>query len=189
MKKKIKLNVIFLIIILVITSYVIFALITNIDELEKDPYISTEHGWRIRYPLGWEIIEVDTGDVDFIDKSSETILSIRVEPPKEFTSKTLDEEIDKIQELLKNDSYGFQEISQRNRKINSMNSYEFIYKNDDGVSSLKEKRILIQKDNRIFNIVYVAEIDSYDDYDSLAEKCIELLKSYRLITYILNWIF
>jgi hypothetical protein len=59
------------------------------------------------------------------------------------------------------------------REINSMNSYEFIYKNEDGESSLKEKRILIQKDNRIFNIVYVAEIDLYDDYDSLAEKCID----------------
>jgi hypothetical protein len=171
--KKIKLNVFFWIIIIVIVSYVIFALITNIDELEKEPYTSIEHGWRIRYPIGWEIIEVATGDVDFIDESSENILSIRVEPPKLFTSKTLDDEIDKIQELLDNDSYGFQEISQGYREINSMNSYEFIYKNEDGESSLKEKRILIQKDNRIFNIVYVAEIDLYDDYDSLAEKCID----------------
>jgi len=130
----------------------------------------------MRYPLEWKIIEVDTGDVDFIDESSENILYIRVEPPKEFTSKTLDEEIDKIQELLKNDSYGFQEISQGYREINSMTSYEFIYINEDGESSLKEKRILIQKDNRIFNIVYIAEIDSYDEYDSLAEKCIDTFK-------------
>ena len=106
----------------------------------------------------------------------ENILSIRVEPPKFFTSKTLDEEIDKVQELLDNDSYGFQEISQGYREINSMDSYEFIYLNEDGESSLKEKRILIQKDNRIFNIVYVAEIDIYDEYDSLAEKCVETFK-------------
>jgi hypothetical protein len=174
MKKKLKLNVIFWIIILVIASYIIFALITYNDGLEKDPYTNTEHGWSIKYPLGWKIIEVETGDVDFIDESSEYILYIRVEPPKEFTSNTLDEEIETWREIIKNNSFVI--TSQGYRLVNNMNSYEFIYKNEDGQSSLKEKRILIEKDGRVFNIIYIAEIDSYDENDSLAEKCIDSFK-------------
>jgi len=174
MKKKLKLNVIFWIIILLITSYIIFALITNIDQLEKNPYTSTEYGWSIKYPIGWKIIEVETGDVDFIDESSENILLIRVEPPKDFTSNILDKEIEKWREIIKNNSYVI--ISEGNRLVNNMNSYEFIYKNKDEKYSIKEKRILIEKDGRVFNIVYIAEIDSFDEYDSLAEKCIVTFK-------------
>jgi len=174
MKKKLKLNVIFWITIIVIASYIIFALIANIDELEKDPYTNTEQGWSIKYPLGWKIIEIETGDVDFIDESSENILYIRVEPPKEFTSNILNEEIEKWREIIKDNNYVI--TSEGNRLVNNMNSYEFIYKNEDGQYSLKEKRILIEKDGRVFNIVYIAEIDSFDEYDSLAEKCIVTFK-------------
>jgi hypothetical protein len=171
MKKKFKPSIIvFLIIILVIASYIVFTLITDDDKLEENPYINTEYSWSINYPLGWKIIEVDTGDVDFIDESSDNILYIRVEPHKDFTTKILDEEIEIWSEIIKNNNYI---ISQRNRLVNNMNSYEFIYKNEDGQSTLKEKRILIERDGRVFNIIYIAEIDLYDEYDSLAEKSIE----------------
>jgi len=144
--------------------------IRHVHVLKKDPYTNTEHGWRIKYPLGWKIIEIETGDIDFIDESSENILYIRVEPPKESTSKILNEEIEKCREIITDNNFVI--TSERDRVVNNMNSFEFIYKNEDGQYSLKEKRILIEKDGRVFNIIYIAEIKSYDEYDSLAEKCI-----------------
>jgi len=77
-----------------------------------------------------------------------------------------------MQELLENDSI----ISQSNREINSRDSYEFIYKYKEGSDWIKVKLILIEKDNSVFKIIYIAGINSYDKHESLAEKCINTFK-------------
>jgi len=92
-------------------------------------------------------------------------LNIRVEPSN---SDTLEEEIERKQEILVNDNI----ISQRNREINTMDSYEFIYRYEEGSDWIKVKHVLIEKDGKVFEIRYSAGINTYEKYVSLAEKCI-----------------
>lgn len=177
MEKKLKLIVTALLIIVILISCILIYTLyisKSDDKLVNTPYTNTEYGWSINYPVGWDISEGSIGDADFIDKSLDDILlNIRVEP---LQPTTLDEEIDLKKITLENASNGYYEISQRNRVINNMDSYEFIYRYEEQSGWIKTKLILIEKDSRVFEIKYNAGINSYDKYESLAEKCINTFK-------------
>lgn len=171
MKRKLKLTIVILIIIIVIASFIIYTLFNSSDSngaLEKTPYTNTEKGWSIKYPKGWDISEGPNGDAVFTDKSSEDIfLNIRVEPSHLYT---LEDEIERQkQDILVND---YNILSERNRIVNSMSSYEFVYTHEENSGWVKEKIVLVEKDYKVFKILYSSGLDTYDKYISLAEECI-----------------
>lgn len=174
MKKKLALStIVILIIIIVIASFIIYTFSNSSDSkemLEKTPYTNTgsKVSWSINYPKGWDISEGAIGDVVFTDKSSEDIfLNIRVEPSFLFT---LEDEIEwQREDILEND---YEILSERNRFVNDMNSFEIVFEHEESDDWVKEKIVLIEKDNRVFKILYSAGLDTYDKYASLAEECI-----------------
>jgi hypothetical protein len=169
---------VFTIIVIVIACILIYTLIIsqsdNNEGLVKTPYTNTEHGWSINYPVGWQVLEGVYGDANFRTNSSDDIfLTIRVEPPESEEPTTLEDEIEMMQEFLTNASNGYHFIIlERDRMVNNMNSFEFVYKYGEEPFFIKTKHIFIEKEGRVFKILYTAGINSYDKYESLAEKCI-----------------
>jgi len=153
MKKKYYPGVIvILIIILVIAGYFIYTLISDNETLEDTPYTNTKYGWSMKYPLGWDFSEGVFGDADFKDKSADDIfLNIRVEPLPPYKTTTLEEEIDTMQEILNLENYSI--ISKRNREINYIDSYEFIYNKKVPVIMICHLSIMKNRINPIIKYV------------------------------------
>ena len=63
-------------------------------------------------------------------------------------------------------------ISHNERSINNMEAYEFIIIYDD---LMKEKEILVEKNSRIFQIIYRGPPELYDTYESIFEQSMNTL--------------
>ena len=186
MEKKINpIVTIFTIIVIVVACILIYTILISqsdiLEGLEKIPYTNKEHGWSIYYPAGWHFSEGVFGDANFKTNSTDDIfLTIRVEPPEYDDPTTLDDEVKTMRDFLTNASYGYHYIiSENNRTINDMGSYEFVYKYGDDPFFIKTKHIFIEKEGRVYKILYIAGINSFDKYESLAEKCIN---TFEIIT-------
>ena len=184
MNKKLIISIIAAIAILILISaiyFYLFSLIDNSQILSKKPYVNTEFGWKIYYPEGWEIYDEDNNYVTFLNNNTDDfyIPRIKVEEPGFFENITLDEKIIEMNNLFENDSgEDFVLLSQRNRTIDNMDSYEFVYNYKMTFDWVKFKQIFIEKNREIFEIHYVAFEDTYDTFENIAEECI---KSFEFI--------
>jgi len=171
------------ILIISIIIFIIFVGLSGCQEseaekkLEKLGYANTEYSQKFGFnpPDGWTKDENDLyGIVRFygpvVDDFNVNLgLS---EPGTIGTGETFESLIQEVEKNFPSVFTDFSMISSVSTTVNGIQAHEIIYTYTQGIYSLQNKQVLINKNGVVYIITYAASQSAFDDYELIVEQSV-----------------
>ena len=152
---------------------------TNAEEsnVSNSGYFNEEYGFVLNPPEDWIIDDPDLlGSIVRFYGPTEDEFTMNLGIDKIFASEageTLNSFVEQQIIALYPDLFtDFSIVSSKTRTINGMNAYEIVYTFTQDSSGIKQKQILIEKNDVIYTLIYSASPNSYDSYVSVIEPSV-----------------
>jgi len=161
---------------IVLTSIIIisgFSGCTEKDPLSGLGYIQRDEGFGLNPPEKWIVNENDPKFSVVFETTSATgyLITFGVSVAPCLPEQTLSFIVEGLLQLFETNE-NCSVASNNTRTINGMNAHEIIIVMSFESMDVKQKYVLIKKDNRIFNLLYSAPFELYDNYISVVETSI-----------------
>jgi len=148
------------------------------NQLNNLDYSNTDYGFGLNPPEGWV---KDESNPDIIVGFSGPLIenftiNMVITAGKLDTGKTLYTTVNELIELYPTYFSDFLLIARENRTINNLNSYQFIYSYVLEDIPIKQKQVLIEKDDKAIILTLSATPNSFDTYKEVFEESIQSVK-------------
>ena len=137
-------------------------------------YQNTEFGFALNPPEGWTIQDVSNQYavfVSFLGPTEDNFqINIYISNATLETGETIAGKAEELTDMYSSNE-NFSLIISDETTVNDMNAYEIVYT----MNTLKQKMVLVEKNNKVLILVYSALETSYDKYLTVFEESLNSL--------------
>jgi hypothetical protein len=140
----------------------------NLEEVEGEPKDISKNGIKMKIPSEWIEVRSDANDSllavanpNYGDSLSH-INQVSVVVQKEKLSSSLNSMFRSNYDTIFSDS-SYNEISEGNTSIGSLNGLECIYTFDDGLQIKQQRAFWVEKANNVYVILCTAPVNEFDN--------------------------
>ncbi|HLN89142.1 MAG TPA: DcrB-related protein [Candidatus Binatia bacterium] len=144
-------------------------------------YDNTQYGFSITAPTGWTTSEGVSGTVVIFygPTMTETGTDVNINIAVTSTTETLSEAISSMKTDYPTSFSDYSLVSESNRNIGGLSSYELVYTFTDSGNTYKQKQVVLIENGQGFIITCTAIPSNYDSYLPTFEQSIQ---TFRLTT-------